>query len=61
MYTNIRDNLIQRLGENLSNVRRIAGWSGEELGSMLGLSRQSISKLEKGLSKLTVSQYIAIR
>ena len=28
---------------------------------MLGLSRQSISKLEKGLSKLTVSQYIAIR
>lgn len=59
--TEIRGVLVERLRENLPEIRKIAGWSGEELGGMLGLSRQSISKLETGLSTITVAQYIAIR
>ncbi len=57
----VRNILVERLKENLREIRRIAGWSGEDLGGMLGLSRQSISKLETGLSSLTVAQYIAVR
>lgn len=59
--TEIRGVLVERLRENLPEIRKIAGWSGEELGGMLGLSRQSVSKLETGLSTITVAQYIAIR
>ena len=59
--TEIRNVLVNRLRENLPEIRKLAGWSGEELGGMLGLSRQSISKLETGLSTITVAQYIAIR
>ena len=61
MKQDIIDILMKRMRENLPDIRKIAGWSGDALGSMLGLSRQSISKLETGLSVITVSQYIAIR
>ena len=57
----IRGILVERLSQNLPEIRKIAGWSGEDLGGMLGMSRQSISKLETGLSAISVAQYIAIR
>ena len=53
--------MIHRLEVCLSDVRKIAGWKGVELGNMLGLSRQAISTLEKQKSRLTLAQYIAIR
>lgn len=53
--------MIHRLEVCLSNIRKIAGWKGVELGNMLGLSRQAISTLEKQNSRLTLAQYIAIR
>lgn len=52
---------IIRLQENLSSIRKTAGWTAEELGSMLGVSKQNISNLEKGITKLSQAQYIAIR
>lgn len=56
---------INRLKENLSDIRKIAGWTGEELGNMIGVTRQAISKLEKngtmGSSQMSLAQYIAIR
>lgn len=53
--------LVHRLEVCLSDIRKIAGWKGVELGNMLGLSRQAISTLEKGNSRLTLAQYTAIR
>lgn len=50
----------ERLQEHLSSIRQIAGWSAQELGEQLDLSRQAIYNLEKGAAKLSVAQYIAI-
>ena len=52
---------IVRLQENLSSIRRIARWTAEDLGEMLGVSKQNISNLENGNTKLSQAQYIAIR
>ena len=56
---------IMRLKDNLASIRKIAGWTGEELGRMIGVTRQAISKLEKreleGSTQMTMAQYIAIR
>ena len=52
---------IVRLQENLASIRRIAGWTAEDLGEMLGVTKQNISNLEKENTKLSQAQYIAIR
>ena len=52
---------IVRLQEILSSIRRIARWTAEDLGEMLGVSKQNISNLENGNTKLSQAQYIAIR
>ena len=52
---------IIRLQENLSSIRRIAGWTADDLGMMLGVSKQNISNLENENTKLSQAQYIAIR
>ena len=57
----VRAILIERLRENLPAIRKITGMSGDEFGRLLGLSRQSVSKLETETSGLSVAQYIAIR
>lgn len=57
----VRAILVQRLKENLPSIRKIVGWSGAGFGKLLGLSRQSVSKLETGVSDLSVAQYIAVR
>ncbi len=53
--------MVHRLEVCLSDIRKVAGWKGVELGNMLGLSRQAISTLEKQNSRLTLAQYVAIR
>lgn len=57
-----REQLIQieRLQRNLSALRRIAGWTMEELGNRIGVTKQTISNLEKN-GKMTLTQYLAIR
>lgn len=52
---------IIRLQENLLSIRKIAGWTGKELGERIGVTKQTISNLENGKSKLLQIQYIAIR
>lgn len=59
--TNDQAIVVHRLEVCLSDIRKIAGWKGVELGNMLGLSRQAISTLEKQNSRLTLAQYVAIR
>ena len=52
---------IKRLQQNLSSIRKIAGWTAEVLGEKIGVTKQTISNLENGKSPMTFTQYIAIR
>lgn len=53
---------IVRLQENLSVLRKVAGWSAEDLANMIGITRQTVVNLEKGGDyRMTKIQYIAIR
>lgn len=52
---------IWRLQENLRSIRMIAGWTTEELGNKIGVTKQTISNIENHKVKLTQTQYIAIR
>ena len=54
-------NEIERLQENLLLIRRAAGWTAEEFGSRIGVTRQTINNLEAKRNKLNKTQYIAIR
>jgi len=38
------------LAEKVASLRKKKGWSQEELAEKLGISRQSVSKWESGLS-----------
>ena len=62
MYTNNED-VRKRLQDNLSTIRKLAGWTMDEFGEKIGVTKQTISNLEKGWdkSKMTQTQYIAIR
>lgn len=50
-----------KLQQNLSVIRKIAGWTSEDLGELIGVTKQTISNLENGRSVMTKTQYIAIR
>ena len=54
------EEIISLLQDNLSSVRRIAGWTTQELGDKIGVTKQTISNLESKKSKMTRTQYIAI-
>ncbi|AIQ62435.1 transcriptional regulator [Paenibacillus stellifer] len=49
------------LQSNLSAIRKIAGWTSEQLGDRIGVTKQTISNLENGKTQMTLTQYIAIR
>lgn len=52
---------IKRMQDNLLLIRRIVGWSAEEFGEKIGVTRQTINSIESGRYKLTKTQYLAIR
>lgn len=51
----------ERLRAILLYVRRITGWSAATLGEKLGVSRQSINKIESGKSGLSKTEYLLLR
>lgn len=51
----------KRLQENLSSIRKIAGWTADDLGGLLGVTKQNISNIENLNTNLSKAQYIAIR
>lgn len=53
--------LIHRFQENLATIRKVAGWSSKKLADEIGVTRQTISNLESGKSKMTKTQYLALR
>lgn len=54
-------NEIERLQEHLLLIRRTVGWTAEEFGERIGVTRQTINNLEAGRNKLNKTQYIAMR
>lgn len=55
------ENKIKRFQENLLLIRKVTGWSEEEFGRRIGVTRQTINNLEKKKNTLTKTQYIAMR
>ena len=52
---------IQRMKDNLLLIRRAVGWTAEEFGEQIGVTRQTINNIENGRNNLTKTQYIAMR
>ncbi len=52
---------IARMQEHLLLIRRTVGWTAEEFGERIGVTRQTINNIESGRNKLTKTQYIAMR
>ena len=52
---------LQRMQDNLLLIRRTVGWTAEEFGDQIGVTRQTINNIESGRNKLTKTQYIAMR
>ncbi len=54
-------NEIERMQNNLLLIRRAVGWTAEEFGERIGVTRQTINNIENRRNKLTKTQYIAMR
>lgn len=54
-------NEIIRMQKYLLLIRRTVGWTAEEFGDRIGVTRQTINNIESGRNKLTKTQYIAMR
>lgn len=57
---NMSEENITNLQENLTLIRRAAGWSVNEFADILGVTRQTIFNLETCRHKMSKTQYIAI-
>jgi DNA-binding XRE family transcriptional regulator len=56
-----KNNPIERFQNHLLLIRRTVGWTAEEFGDKVGLSRQSINNLESHKVPLNKTVYIAMR
>ncbi|MBR6253013.1 MAG: helix-turn-helix transcriptional regulator [Clostridia bacterium] len=52
---------IQRFQKNIVLIRKLAGWTAEEFANKVGITRQTMSNIENNKSKLSKTQYIAMR
>jgi len=52
---------IARMQEHLLLIRRTVGWTAEDFGERIGVTRQTINNIESGRNKLSKTQYIAMR
>ena len=49
------------LQNNLKDIRLILNWTSSDLGNLIGVTKQTISNLEKQNNRLTKLHYIALR
>ena len=52
---------IQNLQDSLYVIRKAGGWTAEQFGDLLDITKQSVRNLETHVSKMSLTQYIAIR
>ena len=48
---------IARMQQNLSTIRKIAGWTTEELAYKMDVTKQTICNLESGRTPMSFAQY----
>ena len=53
------DGKISKLQKNLAVIRKVAGWTAEDLGDRIGVSRQTISNLEKSTVTTMTKKLVA--
>lgn len=53
--------MIERLQNALTALRRLRGWTMQDLGDHIGMTKQTISNIECGRTPLSKSLYILIR
>lgn len=53
--------IVCRFQKNLGTIRKVARWTSQELADEIGVTRQTISNLESGRSRMTKTQYLALR
>ena len=58
---NYTEQEIARLQESLQLIRQSGGWTAEEFGEMIGVTKQTICNLEHKRTIKSKTQYIAIR
>lgn len=59
---NVSKEKMLRLQKNLPIIRNLAGWTAEDLGNNIGVTRQTITNIEKSDTlSMTKTQYIATR
>ena len=51
----------EKLQKGLPLIRHATGWTAEELGNKIGVSKQTISNLENQKTKMTKTQYLALQ
>lgn len=56
-----KEEYIEKLQNSLTIIRKVAGWSTEDLGNLIGVTKQTISNIENKKTPMTLTQYIAIR
>ncbi len=56
-----KDPEIRRFQRNLVTFRKLAGWTAEELGNKVGLTKQSVHNLEVNHVRLSPGYYVSIR
>ena len=56
-----KEKQIRLLQENLQTIRKLAGWTIDDLGERIGVTKQTISNIENKRTMMTLTQYIAIR
>ncbi|MCL2377941.1 MAG: hypothetical protein FWC77_02340 [Defluviitaleaceae bacterium] len=55
-----RQQMIDNLQVSLRAVRSLMGFSAQEIGEFIGVTRQTINNLETGKSKMTPIQYVSV-
>lgn len=51
----------EKLQKYLPLIRNAAGWTAEELGNKIGVTKQTISNLENQRNRMSKTQYLAIQ
>lgn len=51
----------EKLQKGLPLIRSVTGWTAEELGNKIGVTKQTISNLENQKTKMTKTQYLALQ
>lgn len=53
--SNNRAHQIHLVKENLQMIRKLAGWTIDDLGEKIGVSKQTISNLENANTKMSLT------